>query len=224
MAVHNKQHQQHRGHLLQRRRTAHQDLSVDCNLNQLEDFLCHVVADVCQDEDLLRQVHTEFHGLGHRIKAQGVDAYQYELSNAVTILEDFLNSTENLDPHMVFDLHTYIGQVRSCLKDKDGAAASLTKALWIASSSKDIDEEHVAVTLHRLGKAYAQQGKLEEARNILSKALRLYKDAGISHVPTAEVKALLDAVARKCSHGGHGAGSFSNLLDNGGPSWVCQLE
>lgn len=184
-------------HRMALRRSATQSLVIDCSFEQVEQFICCVVPEFAQQPELVDSIFSQIRGLNHRVKQNGVHACQEDLVNAIIVLEELLNSCGDLPIQVTFDVHTLIGQIKACQGDHEGAVLSFTKALWIASCSEDIPQEHTAAALHRIGKAYSMSRHLLEARSVLTKAVETYKAAGVSNQCAIEAKSLLDEVDKK---------------------------
>ena len=179
------------------RRSATQSLVIDCSFEQVEQFICCTVPEFAHQRDLIDSIFSQIRGLNNRVKQNGVLACQEDLLNAIVVLEEFLNVCGNLPAQVTFDVHTLIGQIKACKGDHEGAVLSFTKALWIASCSEDIPKEHKAAALHRIGKAYSMSRHLLEARSVLTKAVEIYKAAGVSNHCAGDAKRLLEEVDKK---------------------------
>lgn len=184
---------------LLRRGTALNGVSIDCSFPAVEYFLCSIVPEYCQQEELLSSISCQVYGLNRRVKHHGAISCQEDLMNAIAALEEFLNVCDQLPATITFDVHTYIGQIKALQNDKSGAVQSFTRALWIASCSEDIPQEYVATTLHRMGQVHAKGGNIVEARGILNKALETYKAANVvsNHPLVANAKRLSEEVDQK---------------------------
>lgn len=95
-------------------------------------------------------------------------------SNVLSILSDFVNSP-GLQPQAVFQVHSLMGSLHYDTKSYRMAVQSFTKALWLASSSAEIDPVHLGLTLHHLGLIHGALSNHEEAMNLLKKALTVYQ-------------------------------------------------
>jgi tetratricopeptide (TPR) repeat protein len=199
------------------------EISIECNFVRLEHYLRHVIIDFCQDDQLIEAIQAQTRGLSHRVKAHGVPDCQGELLNAVAILEEFLHLCKDLDAPHTFEVLTFIGQIKLAQEDTTGATLAFTKALWIASCSKErIPPEHRAAALHRMGLAYAQGRQYQQARDVLRKALETYKVAGFASQPqSSEAKALCETMIRKWRESEE---SWSSLRSSTGQQLAQILE
>ncbi len=86
----------------------------------------------------------------------------------------------DLPATVIFEAHFLRGLVLETLHRSKAAIQPFMKALWIASSTADIPNELLAVTMHHLGKCYGANGNYEDATKLLERALFAYEQ---SHVP-----------------------------------------
>lgn len=153
-------------------------LSLGLDLNRLEVVLSRSVHLYSRDRDLLAMASAEGCRIADRVRTRGVKGCGDELSNVMMILSSFLNScTSNVPSTLVFEVHSLVGQILEWQRSYDSAIVSYVKALWIASWSKEVPPEHLARTLHQIGKVYGIQGNYLEAKKLLQRALQSYEAA-----------------------------------------------
>jgi tetratricopeptide (TPR) repeat protein len=174
-------------------------LSVYLNLNQLERVLREDISRYSKDRTLARMACTEFRDLARKYYAEGPDSCQYLLGNAATTMESFVSTSSAMPSRLVFDIHSLIGSIRIMQKQYAEAANSLTRALWIASSTKEVPTEELAVTLHRLAIAYGASNNYDHAKSLLQSSLIAYEKASVakSHPCVVGAKSLIEALDRK---------------------------
>lgn len=166
------------------RKSSASGLSVDLNPEQLETLL-QALCDFSDDVDLVGMA-SEFEGLAARYRAYGRDSCQDELANAVILLSSSLSVMPNLPTLIVYDIHSLIGLIREHQGGASSAIQPLLKAFWIASSTEDIPDEQLAVTLHRLGRAYGESGNCSQGKSLLVKAIQIYEKKNLYREPCME--------------------------------------
>ena len=179
------------------RRTTMTRLAIDCDFEQVEHFVCNVIPEYTQQRELINSIFSQLRGFSQRVRTSGVTNCNEDLLNAISVLQSFLSVCNELPAQTTFDVHTLIGQIKAAQRDQAGATLSFTKALWIASCSEEIPEEHTAAALHRMGQVYSQCRHYKEARNVLNKAIETYKSAGISNHHVQDARKLLEETEKK---------------------------
>lgn len=193
-------------------------LRVGLDLKQLGRFVRHTLPLFCSCEESVRAAAAEYAALAarrlrhdnnsscgnhhhhHHHHSSGSDdgseqnwedACRHELSNCVTVLSDFLGSSDSvarLPGPVLFEAHSLLGCLYETLRQSKLASQSFVTALWIAAVAKDdVATEWRAVTLHRLGRAYAALGRYGDAHALVVQALRTYREAGVHHREAAVV-------------------------------------
>ena len=213
----------HFNHRMSLRRTTANSIAIDCNFAQVEYFICQSIPEFTQHADLIKSIDSQIRGMGHRIKVQGILECQEDLFNAIAVLEEFLCVCTGLPAQVIFDVHTFIGQIKAAMRDTTGALLSFTKALWIASCSEDVSLEHTAATLHRMGQVHATSRHYLEARNVLQKALETYKSAGVANNQPCvnSAKRLYEEAEKKWKESPE---AWSSLRSSGGKRLAQILE
>lgn len=153
-------------------------LSLGLNLDRLQVVLRSVVAKYTDDEDLASMAISECDAITHRSRQDRI-LRNDDLYNIMNVLEAFLSSSSTLPALVVFEVHSLIGLLSAEQKKYSSAIQSYMKALWMAASADNIPEEELAVTLHRLGKAYGELANHLEAKNLLEKALKVYEKVNV---------------------------------------------
>jgi len=161
------------------RKNSYSSLSVDLDLEVLERFLRLSIRHYTEDRELAATAEAQFAGLAERCRSQGLERCRDDLINVASVLDAFLSSSPSLPAAVVYEVHSLMGLVRVALKQHSVAIQSYMKALWIASATEDIPQEQLAVTLHRLGKAYGDSTirNYGEASFLLTKAIQMYDRA-----------------------------------------------
>jgi hypothetical protein len=155
-------------------------LSSNLNPDQLEPLLQALCA-FSEDADVVAMA-SEFAGLAARCREYGAESCQDELSNAVALLSASL-STSNLPTLIVYDIHSMIGLIRESQAGTSSAIQPYLKAFWIASATEDIPQEQLALTLHRLGRAYHLSGNCEQGKSLLARAIQIYEECNLHREP-----------------------------------------
>jgi hypothetical protein len=170
-------------------------LSSHLNPDQLEPLLTALCA-LSEDADVVAMA-SEFIGLAAHYRDHGADTCQDELSNAVALLSASLN-TPDLPTLIVYDIHSMIGLIREHQSGPSSSIQSYLKAFWIASATQDIPQEQLALTLHRLGRAYYLSGNGMQGKILLAKSIQIYEEQNMYREPCmAEAKEMLQACDQK---------------------------
>lgn len=166
-------------------------LSSHLNPDQLEPLLIALCA-FSDDADVVAMA-SEFDGLAAHYREHGAENCRAELANAVALLSASLN-TSDLPTLLVYEIHSMIGLIRESQSGPSYAIQPYLKAFWIASAKQDIPREQLAVTLHRLGRAYYLSGNCVQGKILLSKAIQIYEERNMYREPCmAEAKDMLQA-------------------------------
>ena len=200
----------HRGSLVSTRRSRSGRGSVrlesaDLSVDDLGRFLRQTIQTFSSDFDLKRSARLQCEALLHRLSQDegGVESCRVELDNCVSILHSFLDSSgehgKDIPSLVVFEAHSLMGCMQHILKQYKLASLSFLRALWIASATPNVSAELLAITLHRLGRAYTETGLYGEAHQILQKALAEYKIANLhrSHAIVVDATVLLESIDQK---------------------------
>jgi hypothetical protein len=155
-------------------------LSSHLNPEQLEPLLQGLCA-FSDDPDVVAMA-SEFTGLAAHYHERGAESCQDELSNAVALLSASL-MVNNLPTLIVYDIHSQIGLIRESQTGPSSAIQSYLKAFWIASATEDIPPVQVALTIHRLGRAYHLNGNWEQGKSLLARAIQIYEEHNLSREP-----------------------------------------
>lgn len=152
-------------------------VSTGVDAEGLENFLRYTVCTYSHDAELSSVASAESVGLSHRLQTLGSDGCADELSNVLEMLSSFLSvsATPTVPSSVVYQVHFLAGQIRESRMNYEGAARSYHKALWVASSSEELRNEQLALTLHRLGKVYGKMGNYLQARQLLNNAIATYE-------------------------------------------------
>jgi len=186
-------------------------LTVDLNLGELRRFMQQTIASFSSDADLATSADAQFAVLCAHFtedEDQGFEACHEELDNCVVILSSFLaGASEQQDRQrqpipsaIILEAHSLIGCIHESLHHHKLAVLSYLKALWIASATADgLPSELLAVTMHRLGRAYSSTGAYAEAHSLLQKAVTEYAQAGVhrNHAVVVDARELLSWVNKK---------------------------
>ena len=155
------------------RRRSLSRLKVELDIQQLHSFIVH---HLCGTKSV---VITGAASTAVAIQNQlrvGVPPCREELLDCASIITDFISTTTTTSTNassssaqetdhglssgynsslVVFEAHSLVGCIHAKLKRHKRAAGSFLRALWIASIAHlQIPEEEVALTMHRLAKAY----------------------------------------------------------------------
>ena len=183
------------------RKHSNSSLSVDLNLDCLERFLRRTVRHYSEDRELAATAEAQFAGIAEHCRSRGLEHCKDDLSNVASVLDTFVSSSPSLPAAIVYEVHSLMGLVRVALKQHSVAVKSYMKALWFASATEDIPQEQLAVTLHRLGKAYGDTtiGRYGEASYLLTKALDIYERAHVhkDHHCVVDARQTLESVQEK---------------------------
>ena len=169
------------------------------------------IASFSSDADLATSAVAQFEVLCAHFaeeEDQRLEACHEELDNCVVILSSFLaGASEQQDRQrqpipsaVILEAHSLIGCIHESLHHHKLAVLSYLKALWIASATADgLPSELLAVTMHRLGRAYSSTGAYAEARSLLQKAVTEYAQAGVhrNHAVVVDARELLSWVNQK---------------------------
>jgi hypothetical protein len=170
-------------------------LSSHLNPDQLEPLLIALCA-FSEDADVVAMA-SEFTGLATQYREYGAESCQDELSNAVALLSASLN-TPDLPTLIVYDIHSMIGLIRESQSGPSSSIQSFLKAFWIASATQDIPQEQLALTLHRLGRAYYLSGNCMQGKILLAKSIQIYEEHNLYREPCmAEAKEMLQSCEEK---------------------------
>jgi hypothetical protein len=170
-------------------------LSSHLNPDQLEPLLI-ALCTFSDDTDVVAMA-SEFTGLAAHYRDYGAESCQDELSNALALLSASLN-TPDLPTLLVYDIHSMIGLIRESQSKPSSSIQSLLKAFWIASATQDIPQEQLALTLHRLGRAYYLSGNCMQGKILLAKSIQIYEEHNMHREPCmAEAKEMLQACEQK---------------------------
>jgi hypothetical protein len=172
------------------RKLSYTGLSSNLNPDQLERLLQALCA-FSDDADHVAMA-SEFAGLAARYREHGAESCQDELSNAVALLSASLSASPDLPTLIVYDIHSLIGLIRELQAGHSAPIQSYLKAFWIASATEDIPQEQLALTLHRLGRAYRLGGNCEQGKILLAKAIQIYEEYNLYREPCmAEAKEMM---------------------------------
>ena len=108
----------------------------------------------------------------------------------MSILGEFVNSQTQLPTAVVFESHSLIGTLQQHLHHHRLATQSFLRALWITSSTDEISQVYLGLTLHRLGKSYGALNMNREARDLLGKALLKYSVLSKDHAVVLDAQEL----------------------------------
>ena len=177
-------------------------LSVDLNLGELGRFMRQTIGTFSSDSDLAISANVHCEALVQRVlhDEASVGSCHGELENCVSILSLFLASSGKQGTEVpctvVFEVQSLIGCIQDILKQHKLASLSYVRALWIASASSKIPAELLAITLHRLGRAYTEMGLHAEAQQILQKSLAEYSVANVhrNHAVIVDATELLTSI------------------------------
>lgn len=179
--------------------------SADLSVDDLGRFLRQTIHTFALDSDLTSSARIHCDALLHRLSQDGnnVESCREELDNCVSILYSFLASSgehgKEFPSLVVFEAHSLMGCMQHILKQHKLASISFLRALWIASATPNVPAELLAITLHRLGRAYTETGLYVEAHQVLQKALAEYKIANLhrSHAIVVDATGLLESIDQK---------------------------
>lgn len=178
-------------------------LNCGLDLDQLERFLRFTLPRYCTDVELATMSTETFDGLARRCSSNGPDARCNDLMNAATVMDTFIRVSPALPISVVFETHSLIGLTRESVGEYTMSTLAFMKALWIASSAPEevIRPLFLAVTLHRLGRAYGLSGNSEEAKYLLLKACDHYNRANVGkdHPCLLDAKNELDVYEGRCA-------------------------
>jgi hypothetical protein len=172
------------------------DLSVGFHYDDLERFLCISIALFCNDTELAASAVQAATGLSSRWQQKGIESFPADVANIAMILDAFITMTSRagsnnnsnnqnsstssntnnslpLPANVVYEVHSFMGMLKTAQKNDAAAKVSFMKALWISaamSMSSSKQEQQVdmmtttshrkgyelALTLHRLGRIYAR--------------------------------------------------------------------
>jgi tetratricopeptide (TPR) repeat protein len=164
--------------------------SSSLNPEQLEPLLQALCA-FSDDADVVAMA-SEFAGLAAQYREHGAESCQDELSNAVALLSASL-STPNLPTLIIYDIHSQIGLIRESQTGPSPAIQAYLKAFWIASATEDIPQQQLALTLHRLGRAYYLSGNFEQGKSLLARAIQIYEEYNLHREPCmTEAKEMIE--------------------------------
>lgn len=165
-------------------------LSANLNPEHLERLL-QALCSFSKDSDLIA-MGSEFAGLAAHYREYGAKSCQDELSNAIALLSASLSASPDLPTLIVYDIHSLIGLIREGQAGPSAAIQHYLKALWIASSTEEIPREQLALTLHRLGRAYGRSGNSRQGKSLLAKAIQIYEVCNLHREPCmAEAKEMM---------------------------------
>lgn len=165
------------------------------DMEHLAVILAEAIPEFCKDRDLVHMARSKARHLAMKYRHQAHHHSYYhhnphhhesicfaddDLEDVAMILEDFLGSTQSLPPCLVAYVHTYIGLVRQYEERYSSAIVSLLKALWIRKSSHE-EADQLAMACHRLGLVYGLAGDLDQATNLLQRAVDYYHEANIAN-------------------------------------------
>ena len=179
--------------------------SVDLNVNDLGRFLRQTIQTFSSDSDLTRSARFHCEALLHCVSQNegSMESCREELENCASILSSFLAALGEhgkvVPSTVVFEAHSLMGCMQHILKQHKLASLSFLRALWIASVTPNVPSELLAITLHRLGRAYSETGQYSEAQQILQKALAEYKVANVhrNHAIVVDASCLLVSIEQK---------------------------
>jgi hypothetical protein len=164
-------------------------LSSNLNPEQLEPLL-QALCEFSEDADVVAMA-SDFSGLAAHYRERGAESYQAELSNAIALLSASL-STVNLPTLVVYDIHSMIGLIRESQAGPSSAIHSYLKAFWIASATENFPQEQLALTLHRLGRAYLLSGNSQQGKSLVTRAIQIYEEYNLYREPCmAEAKEMM---------------------------------
>jgi hypothetical protein len=170
-------------------------LSSHLNPDKLE-FLLTALCAFSEDADVVAMA-SEFAGLAVHYREHGAESCQDELSNAVALLSASLN-TSDLPTLIVYDIHSMIGLIREAQSEPSSSIQSYMKAFWIASATQETPQEQLALTLHRLGRAYYLSGNCMQGKILLAKSIQIYEEHNLYREPCmAEAKEMLQVCEHK---------------------------
>lgn len=141
-------------------------LNTELDIVALENLLCHTIPEATGD----RFSCFQFRGLSMRHN-------ESELAQAADWLLSFLDdkSSQNLSPHVLSDVHSFIGLIRERNGEYESSHAAYVSAAWIAQRT---EKEQLAVSLYRLGTLYGKKGCPQQMVATMKKACAVYNKDG----------------------------------------------